>query len=316
MNLFTKRLGLVLAGVVGVGAIASLAIGASFALFTGTAPQQSNTFTAGTLALTACGVSTYHGGETTTEDGTTPGTVPSNCADSTSTITSTVSGLEPGDTKSTNYVLQLASGSEPAFVEVNISWTSTATTLAANGGTGCATDVSDCTNAGSQPLFYTGAYGDTLSSNDNDLAGNTSSNEYQELWAVFDNQTPFDNTCAVNTSGASTGDWTCSGTASDIEVFDNQNPYGGTSTDWWQGASSPIWTAGDSQPLILTTSIPKTQGNGIQGVSGNVKIQGFAVQSGNNTTNYGSCASGTTLGYFNPPSSDAPSTYECPSAWS
>lgn len=51
MSLFTKRFGLVLAGVVGVGAIAALALGASFALFTSTANGPSQTFTAGTVTL-------------------------------------------------------------------------------------------------------------------------------------------------------------------------------------------------------------------------------------------------------------------------
>ncbi|MGC1910016.1 MAG: hypothetical protein WA809_10520 [Candidatus Dormiibacterota bacterium] len=49
MNLFTKRFGLVLAGVVGVGAIASLAIGASFALFSNTSAISPITFSAGTV---------------------------------------------------------------------------------------------------------------------------------------------------------------------------------------------------------------------------------------------------------------------------
>jgi hypothetical protein len=60
MNLFSKRFGLVLAGVVGVGAIAALVMGASFALFTSTANGPSHTFTAGTVTLgsTATGTCT------------------------------------------------------------------------------------------------------------------------------------------------------------------------------------------------------------------------------------------------------------------
>ncbi|MHB1639851.1 MAG: hypothetical protein ACYCUD_08445 [Candidatus Dormibacteria bacterium] len=52
MNLFTKRFGLVLAGVIGVGAIASLAMGASFALFSATiSPSTPVVFTAGTVSF-------------------------------------------------------------------------------------------------------------------------------------------------------------------------------------------------------------------------------------------------------------------------
>jgi predicted ribosomally synthesized peptide with SipW-like signal peptide len=51
MNLFTKRLGLLMSGVVGVGVIATLATGASFALFSSTADGSANTFTAGTVVL-------------------------------------------------------------------------------------------------------------------------------------------------------------------------------------------------------------------------------------------------------------------------
>lgn len=51
MNLFTKRLGLVLAGVIGVGAIASLAVGASFALFSSTSGSNVATFSAGTVSF-------------------------------------------------------------------------------------------------------------------------------------------------------------------------------------------------------------------------------------------------------------------------
>ena len=49
MNLFTKRFGLVLAGVIGVGAIATLAMGASFALFSAQSGSGTKTFAAGTV---------------------------------------------------------------------------------------------------------------------------------------------------------------------------------------------------------------------------------------------------------------------------
>jgi predicted ribosomally synthesized peptide with SipW-like signal peptide len=92
MNLFTKRLGLVLAGVVGVGAIAALAIGASFALFNAqlTAPPQ--TFTAGTVSL---------------------------YAPTSATCTTNVGNMEPGDTGTCTFTVQYG-GTLPAYIGVEI----------------------------------------------------------------------------------------------------------------------------------------------------------------------------------------------------
>lgn len=86
MNLFTKRFGLVLGGVVGVGAIAALAIGASFALFSATSAGANQTFTAGTVSL-----------------------------NSPTTGTCTVSNLEPGDTGNCNFTVNYG-GSLPAYI--------------------------------------------------------------------------------------------------------------------------------------------------------------------------------------------------------
>jgi hypothetical protein len=58
MNLFTKRFGLVLAGVIGVGAIATLAMGASFALFSAQSGSGTKTFTAGTVKFSTTQAST------------------------------------------------------------------------------------------------------------------------------------------------------------------------------------------------------------------------------------------------------------------
>jgi hypothetical protein len=59
MNLFTKRFGLVLAGVIGVGAIATLAMGASFALFSAQSQSGTKTFAAGTVKFNTDQSSTY-----------------------------------------------------------------------------------------------------------------------------------------------------------------------------------------------------------------------------------------------------------------
>ena len=91
MNLFTKRFGLVLAGVVGVGAIAALAVGASFALFTSTANGPSQTFTAGTVRLN------------TTATGTCTG----------------ISNLEPGDSGTCAFTVTYA-GSLDAYIGARV----------------------------------------------------------------------------------------------------------------------------------------------------------------------------------------------------
>jgi hypothetical protein len=87
MNLFTKRIGLLVAAVVGVGAIAALSIGASFSLFSATSPGTSTTFTAGTVSL---------------------GTP-------TAATCTTASNLEPGDTGTCTFNVTY-SGSLPAYI--------------------------------------------------------------------------------------------------------------------------------------------------------------------------------------------------------
>ncbi|MDA8331893.1 MAG: TasA family protein [Candidatus Dormibacteraeota bacterium] len=92
MNLFTKRFGLVLAGVVGVGAIAALAIGASFALFNAQAGPVTQTFTAGTVTLSnpAAGA-----------------------------CTTNIANMEPGDSGSCAFSVQYG-GTLPAYIGVEI----------------------------------------------------------------------------------------------------------------------------------------------------------------------------------------------------
>ncbi len=87
MHLFTKRFALVFTGVVGVGAIAALTIGASFSLFSATSPGTSTTFTAGTVTL--------------------------NTPQSASCPTAT--NLEPGDTGSCAFTVNYG-GSLPAYI--------------------------------------------------------------------------------------------------------------------------------------------------------------------------------------------------------
>jgi hypothetical protein len=88
MNLFTKRIGLLFAAVVGVGAIAALSIGASFSLFTATQPGASQTFTAGTVSLNS---------------------------PQTATCTTTVTNMEPGDVGTCDFGVYYG-GTLPAYI--------------------------------------------------------------------------------------------------------------------------------------------------------------------------------------------------------
>lgn len=87
MHLFTKRFALVFTGVVGVGAIAALTIGASFSLFSATSPGTSTTFTAGTVSLN----------------------------NQQSASCPTASNLEPGDSGSCAFTVNYG-GSLPAYI--------------------------------------------------------------------------------------------------------------------------------------------------------------------------------------------------------
>jgi hypothetical protein len=112
MNLFTKRFGLVLAGVVGLGAVASLATGASLALFSANAsPGQPNSFAAGTVTL---GTATT-GSVTCTETNLAPG-------DSSAGYAGTPAGnkIDPSCDSSAIYT-----GSLNAYIGAQISFTST-----------------------------------------------------------------------------------------------------------------------------------------------------------------------------------------------
>src|ERR1039458_7596864 len=95
MNLFTKRSGLLLSAVVGVGAIAALSIGASFSLFTSTATGTPQTFAAGSGNLHS----------PTTE----------NC-------TANVTTMEPGDTATCSFQVDY-NGTLPAYIGAEASGT-------------------------------------------------------------------------------------------------------------------------------------------------------------------------------------------------
>lgn len=86
MSLFSRRLGLLGAGVVGVGAIAALTVGASFSLFTAQAGPARTVFTAGTVSL-----------------------------NSPASVSCPVQNLEPGDSGTCDFTVNYG-GSLPAYI--------------------------------------------------------------------------------------------------------------------------------------------------------------------------------------------------------
>ncbi|MGH7642659.1 MAG: hypothetical protein ACRENX_06535 [Candidatus Dormibacteria bacterium] len=122
MNLGTKRFGLVLAGLIAVGAVASLAIGASFALFSSTPTGVSDSITAGTVTL----------------------------ANPAST-SCTFNNIAPGDQPTTCTYTVDYTGSLDAWILVNASVTSTAGPTAVPTG--------DTSTAGGTDLYDTSANG-------------------------------------------------------------------------------------------------------------------------------------------------------------
>ncbi len=177
MNLFTKRFGLVLAGVVGVGAIAALAIGASFALFTSTATGNPQTFTAGTVNL-------YN--------------------PTTQTCTANVSNMEPGDTATCSFQVDY-NGNLPAYIGAEASATGALTPVLSftiNGTPQGSSPVvvGNSPSDGGGPYTATVAY--TLSSN--------ADNTYQAASAVV-TVTFYAVQCSNNWAGGSAANESCAG---------------------------------------------------------------------------------------------------------
>ncbi len=268
MNLFTKRLGLVLAGVVGVGAIASLAMGASFALFSSTAPTQSQTFAAGTVYFGSGsgGVSNL----TIETGGLAPGDIycgnggPSN--DSAGLGCPSPSWFTPPYGSGGFYQINYA-GSLNAFVGLDVTITSTAA----------------CTTTGGAPAGATPAVAAFCDSN-----GPTGTAGTQPIWtgnssttvllATGSDQSGFVN---LDPSGAAT----CGTNSS------NQNYCTFTSTlpnllQYCSGSPTvctTVWTAGDSEELGLIVEVAPTVGNTAQGSGIALSLNAVAVQHRNNS---------------------------------
>lgn len=269
MNLFTKRLALLSAAVVGTGAIASVATGATFALFSSSATTNlSQTYNAGTV--------TFAGG--VTDDVTLSNIVPGDCSyNGTAPYTWTslyysgtpLCGDDLGSTAS--YTLTY-SGSAPAFVGVDLTISATAA----------------ATPSGADPLW------DPNNSNGGleVLVG------YQGQFSLYD-LLDIGNGAWASFAG---GDWTCTGSPiTCTATIDNiELPVGPSYGSTHYGNVN--WVSGDSQTLYVDWVFENgTSDNQFQGDSATVTIHGHAVQAGGgNTTliaNGSSAASG--LGHWN-----------------
>ena len=246
MNLRIKRAALLGAAVIGTGAIASLATGASFALFSATGNAQSNTFAAGTVSL-----------------------------GSATSVPIDLGNMAPGDTAQSSYSITY-SGSLPAFLLVKVSHVGTGLGLAlgagadsngtciigsgqdgtTNGGNWCTTTEDASTLDGTYliPVDYWGQYYDSSSTASiyfvpglSDLGDN----------ALCTTQSP------APTSGAP-------------YAADCGSQPGAILTD------GVIAGKGDSVRVDLYTKLAPAAGNAYQGKSVKVTLQVEAVQAENN----------------------------------
>lgn len=311
MNLVTKRLGLVLAGVVGVGAIASLAIGASFALFTASGPAQSQTFAAGTVFFSS---GTGQGANSTlvTENlgGLAPGdiycgngglgnagTPGLDCTDIAGLIQGWP-GNGPNNFGQGGYYQVNYGGSLPGFVGLSVKITSTSACNAngtapvgasANIAALCATNLGlpFSQMIGTEPIWNGTSANDHIGSTVLMASNTAGPNSFTELNPSAHNAA----VCTDYNSGAQQNTCTWStGATPDMFAYVGGGTY-----------VSP-WTSGDSEPLYLIVAIPpneqpgtttnnpapftnQTQGSGIS-----LTLNATAVQAAHNLT----CTSTTT----------------------
>jgi hypothetical protein len=243
MNLFTKRFGLVLAGVVGVGAVASLATGASLALFSANAsPGQPNSFAAGTVTL---GTSST-GYVTCNETNMAPGD--SSAGYVGASVTTTGNRIDPTCDSSANYT-----GSLNAYIGVEISFTATS----APGGYALINDNDP--NASSQEFKVNGKdpWSGAWTSTDSSLTVNCGTDTSTSVQTCTGNTEIF----VVGAAGPSPNP---SGIANLEEYF---NDGGGTK---------------GSVAANLDYYLPLAATNGYQGASATVTITFYSVQCSNN----------------------------------
>jgi len=321
MNLATKRFGLVLAGVIGVGAIASLALGASFALFSSTAPTQTNHIVTGTLVLSSTGTPVSESLYTGALEPGPYSTYATNNSNAYGTYnyqyTGTVNAFAGLDFSITSTApsacTELGSSYSGIVTIVDTTPTAGSGQVEVNAPTGGAvTGTSSCTDTGSLPIFVAGGAGIGLFVHETN--GDTSNDWLTS--AALERAT----TCLATDSVI-----TCSADIPDLEIpyaaISPSKNYPGTGeveqNDEWPGLTSGA--SPETQTLTLGVNLPLSAGNQFQGGSATITLTGHAVQFDNNTTvpNSGSpyykagdpsCAANTNFG--------TQGDTTCPISWS
>lgn len=271
MNLFTKRFGLVLAGVVGVGAVATLAMGASLAMFSSTVAPKTTTYNAGTLTLSPA----YPNGDamSCTYSNLVPGYTNTPATQTSPGTCGTTNAQGNGSNANGMYTLVLSNAASevPAFVGVDLTITSTAAAACSSN-----TNIALCTGTGQQPL-YDGQVGG--GSADLSLVGGFGTNSLGQQ--LVSDQSLAQNTTCTAASAPGGYLWSCTATINDILIQADNN-----------GNAEDVWMPGYREKLHVGVSWPflTTDQNQFQGSTATTTITAFAVQSQNNT---GSISSGT-----------------------
>ncbi len=279
MNLFTKRLGLVLAGVVGVGAIASLAIGASFALFTSTTTPLNQTFDVGTVVAT----------QGTSEDAVITdgylapgdfycglgGAEASTGLDCNSAY-STLSGSTdyPASYGVGGYYDIEYQGTLDAWIGLNYSITATAACNAngtAPGGASTAIQDLCASGGGTEPIWNGGGSGATALLASDGYNNDTEPNE-------FVNMNPTSGVACTNYPDTTATQNTCTYTSTTPSLLTGPRNLNDIDSYW------NYWQAGDSEDIYLVIYVPLTDGNAVQGGTVTVSVSATAVQARNNTS--------------------------------
>jgi hypothetical protein len=280
MNLFTKRFGLVLAGVVGVGAVATLAMGASFALFSSNVTGTPNTFSAGSVTLTA-----NSSGTTTCADvNLAPG-------DSSPNFKTNSGGTNPGSGHSTECTAAVNyTGTLGAFIGVDYSFTSV------SGLTNPSEPYDATTNpyvVGGLPLINSQGLSSTNAQTQFEVNVTKGAPGYPNL---DDAQIQ---TISCSAAATATTPETCTGT-SQIYIM-------GVTTD-----TSPTIALSEALDYYL----PSTAGNLYQGSSLSVTLNFESVQADNNTNTWNGLytASSNCPSNENLPPQNSGGT--CPASWS
>lgn len=286
-----RRAALLCAGLGTVGAASAFTFGATSAQYTSTAANQDNVITSGTITLNEDGASHAY-------DATLGNFMPGDGACYSPPTGATYTCDKPRNLYKLDY-----SGSNPAFVGLDISVTSTASQPCAAAGASQpsltpAAVVAACgasSNVGTLPLFDGNSGGGDL-----DLAI-TPENGDTAHQIVLDSDLVSKATCSTDASSVVTCTSTIKNALLPIHSGADQNAL--------------QWVTGSSDFVQIDLGLPLSAGNQFQGSNVHINLQGHAVQWDNNSTTKGSaspvCDTNTTFS-----NGLSASTVPCPITWS